>query len=160
MKHRNRTGGGTACTAALILSAVIFMGGLASSSAAQQKQGQTTPPQNEAYAVSRETLLQGTVVNYTADSSTAPLGAHVTVQTTSGVVDVHLGNSQLLDANHFSLAPGDSVRIVGENLAYGQGTQFFARLIEKGGQSVALRSVRGFPLRPKATSSNTKAGVL
>jgi hypothetical protein len=160
MKPRNRTGGRRVWAAAVVVSALICTSGWASPAAAQQKQAQTTAPQNEAYEVSRETVLQGTVVNYTADSSTAPLGAHVTVQTTSGVVDVHLGNAQLLDANHFSLAAGDSVRIVGENLAYGQGTQFFARLIEKGGQSVALRSVRGFPLRPKATSGSTKAGVL
>ena len=161
MIRRNRTGRVSVWFAAAVVSALISgMGGLTSSSAAQQKQAQTTVPQNEAYAVSRESMLQGTVVSYTPDSSTPPLGAHVTVQTASGVVDVHLGNAQLLEANHFSLASGDSVRIVGENLAYGPGTQFFARLIEKGSQSVALRSVRGFPLRPRATSGSTKAGVL
>src|SRR5215469_9200872 len=160
MKQQNRTGWVWVWLGAAIVAALILQGGLANSIAAQQKESQTAPPRNEAYDVSRESVLQGTVVNYTPDSSVAPLGAHVTVQTASGVVDVHLGNAQLLEANHFTLASGDSVRIVGESLGYGQGTQFFARLIKKGGQSLALRSVRGMPLRPTSKGSSTKAGVL
>src|SRR5262249_49440047 len=119
------------------------------------------PPQgSQAYDVGRETVLEGTVVTYTASSQVAPLGAHVTVQTSSGRVDVHLGNAQLLDASHFSLASGDFVRIVGETLPYGQASQFFARLIQKGTQSLALRSIRGLPLRPVANSAKSQAGVL
>ena len=160
MKQRNRTGLGRVWLVAVVMSHLVLLSGVANPSAAQQKEAQTAPPRNEAYDVSRESVLQGTVVNYTPDSSVAPLGAHVSVQTASGVVDVHLGNAQLLEANHFTLASGDSVRIVGESLGYGQGTQFFARLIEKGGQSLALRSVRGMPLRPTSKGSSTKAGVL
>jgi len=73
---------------------------------------------------------------------------------------VHLGDAKLLQANHFVLAAGDSIRVLGESLPYGEGTQFFARIVQKGSQTVALRSARGFPLRPVGKSGNAKAGVL
>ena len=116
-------------------------------SSAQQK-APSVSQKNLSYDVSHESVLKGTVVQYTASSSVAPLGAHVTVSTGSGVVDAHLGSARLLDANHLSLSAGDSIQIVGENISYGSGTQFVARVIQKGNQTVALRSTRGFPLAP------------
>ena len=108
--------------------------------------------------------MQGTVVSYNASSTVAPLGPHVIVQTSSGTLDVHLGNAKLLETNHFTLAAGNSVRILGENLPYGDRTQFVARIIQKGNQSLVLRSVRGFPLRPivngAGKSTDPQGGVL
>src|ERR1700687_6360696 len=77
---------------------------------AQQK-AQSAPQKNLSYDVSRETVLEGNVVQYTPASSAAPLGPHVTVQTSSGVIDVHLGRARRLGANHFSLASGDRARV-------------------------------------------------
>jgi len=129
-----------------------------------QEKMQAISPNNHGYTLSRESVLQGTVVSYTAGSTVAPLGPRVTVQSPSGPIDVHLGNAKLLESNHFTLAPGDSVRIVGETLAFGAGTQFVARVIQKGNQSLTLRSIRGFPLRPfvkaPAKSAHSQAGVL
>jgi hypothetical protein len=121
-----------------------------------QQRPQSIPPQRQSYNPSREISLQGVVLSFTENSSTPPLGAHVSVQTSSGTLDVHLGSAKLLQANHFTLAAGDSVRIVGESVPFGGGSQFFARIIQKGNQSVALRSTRGFPLRP----SGKQAGAL
>ena len=100
------------------------------------------------YDVSREVSLQGTVITYSDSSPAAPFGPHLTLQTDKGVLDVHLANAQLIKANHFSLSSGDAVRIVGENVAYGTGTQFLARIIQKRTQTLALRTTRGFPLAP------------
>ena len=129
-----------------------------------QQQTQAVAPRNQGYQLAREISVQGTVVSYNASSAVAPLGPHVIVQTSSGTLDVHLGNAKLLETNHFTLAAGNSVRIVGENLPYGVGTQFVARIIQKGNQSLVLRSVRGFPLRPIARgagkSTNPQGGVL
>jgi hypothetical protein len=111
-----------------------------------------------AYEMSRETVLTGTVVKYTESASQGPLGAHATVQTSSGVVEVHVGNARLLDANHFSLSSGDSVRIVGENVAAGKNLQFVARIIQKGNQSLTVRSTRGFPLSPIGKLEPRKEG--
>lgn len=99
-----------------------------------------------AYDVTRESALQGTVVAYAAASSAAPFSAHVLLQTSSGTVDAHLGNSRILEANHLSLSVGDSIRVVGETFSANNGTVFAVRTILKGSQTVTLRSKNGLPL--------------
>jgi hypothetical protein len=132
----------------------------ASITGAQQKPA-PVPHSNTPYQLSREIALQGAVVSFTTNSQVSPAGAHVTIQTASGVVDVHLGNANLLAASHFTLSPGDTVRVVGETIATGKSSQFLARVIQKGGQSLTVRSVRGFPLRPVAADfANRSGGVL
>ena len=103
------------------------------------------------YSANREISLVGTVVKYETSSAVPPMGAHATIQTTSGQVDVHLGNAKVLEANHLTLNAGDSVRIVGEPLALGEGTYFAARIVQKGTQAVAVRNAKGFPLSPAST---------
>jgi len=112
-------------------------------SGAQQK---ITPATRTAgpYDLSREVTLVGTVVSYTANSSGAPAGPHVMVQTSSGNVDVHLGSAELLEFHRLTLNAGDSVRIIGESLPYGGSTMFAARIIQKGLQAVAVRNTKGF----------------
>ncbi len=142
----------------MYLGSAAFAGALlcAPFSGAQQKQT-PVPQANISYDLSRETVLQGTVVSFTAASSVPPVGAHVTIQTASGPVDVHLGNATLLKSNDIFLAAGDSVRIVGESQAYGGGSFFAARVLQKGSQSVALRNSNGIPLSPKRAASTSGA---
>jgi hypothetical protein len=130
-----------------------------STAALAQEQLKTATARDSDYSVARESNLHGTVVKYTAMSATAPAGAHVELQTSSGVVDVHLGNAHLLSANHLSLDPGDSVTIVGENLPFGGGTFYAARVIHKGALSVTLRSKNGIPLllTPRNTNGQQPA---
>jgi hypothetical protein len=99
-----------------------------------------------AYDVTRETNIVGTVVSYMEESSQPPLGAHVTVQTTSGTVDVHLGPASYLRSNHFSLVVGDPVRFIGVNIPAKQGSVFLARIVQHGTQAIAVRSASGFLL--------------
>jgi hypothetical protein len=99
-----------------------------------------------AYDATRETILQGTVVSYTENSPRAPLGAHVTVQTVTGTVDVHLGPASYLRSNHFSFAAGESVRLVGVSVATKGGDVFLARTAQRGAQAIAVRSPHGFLL--------------
>jgi hypothetical protein len=109
------------------------------------------------YDVKRESDLVGTVVAYAANSKTAPFGARVTVQTSSGVIEVHLGDARLLAANHFSIATGDTLRIVGETLSAGNANLFVARIVQKGTQALAVRTSRGFPIPYVAPPSNQSA---
>ncbi len=122
----------------------------ASAASAQKRPARQTAA---AYDVSRETVLEGTVLSFTETPATPPLGARLTLQTASGTVDVHLGPPSFLRANQFSLAPGDSVKIVGARVqlrpdlsGQRQASIFVARVIQKGNQSLALRSPRGAPL--------------
>ena len=108
-------------------------------------------PQNAAarslvYDAAHETAIEGAVVSYSTEASAPPIGAHLVLQTSSGVLDVHLGSASYLGANHFSLAKGDAVRVVGVSSATRQGTVFLVRVIQKGGQSLALRTAKGAPL--------------
>ena len=100
------------------------------------------------YNASREISLVGTVES---SSAVPPMGAHATIQTASGQVDVHLGSAKVLEANHFKLSAGDNVRVVGEPMALGEGTYFAARIVQKGTQAVAVRNSKGFPLTPAST---------
>ena len=105
----------------------------------------------QTYSASREISLIGTVVKYETASALPPMGAHVTVQTPSGQVDAHLGNARVLQANHFDLNAGDSVRIVGEPMVLGDSAYFAARIVQKGTQAIAVRNAKGFPLAPAST---------
>jgi hypothetical protein len=130
--------------------------------------GQEKTPQTSArftgYDVKRESTLVAAVIAYTASSTTAPSGAHVTLQTAGGVVDVHLGDARLLDAGHISIQTGDTLRIIGENVTFAGTTHFLARIVQKGTQAVAVRSERGIPVRyvaPKnSAESKSQGGVL
>ena len=99
-----------------------------------------------AYDATQETVMEGTVLSYSAEAATPPIGAHIQLQTASGTLDVHLGAASYLEANHFSLAKGDSVRVVGVNSTTRRGSAFLVRVIQKGGQSLALRTAKGAPL--------------
>jgi hypothetical protein len=103
-----------------------------------------------AYDATHEIVLQGMVVSYTEDSSRPPMGAHVTVQTASGAVDVHLGPASYLRSNHFSLATGESVWLVGVSIPTRESNVFLARLARHGTQAIALRSPNGFLLANSA----------
>lgn len=112
------------------------------------------------YSVNREVSLVGTVVKFDPASTTPPIGAHVTLQTASGPVDVHLGNAKLLAASHMTLNTGDNVRIVGETMAFGDSTYFAARIVQKGLQTVAVRNTRGFLLAPASTMTAAQREAL
>jgi hypothetical protein len=127
-------------------------------SGAQQKQTSVTQA-GISYDLSRETVLQGTVVSFTATSQVPPLGSHVTIQTASGLVDVHLGNATVLKRNDIFLAAGDSVRIAGEDQRYGGGSFFAARVLQKGSQTVTLRNSKGIPLSSKRTVTAVNSRV-
>jgi hypothetical protein len=125
-----------------------------------QQATQSVAQRLQSYDVKREVNLLGTVVKYDAASSAPPIGAHLLLQTSSGQVDVHLGNAKVLQANHFELNPGDRVRIIGEDLAYGDGAFFAARIMQKGTQAVAVRNTKGALGSPAATMSPVQIETL
>jgi hypothetical protein len=139
--------------------ASITLAFLLSANAGAQQKNQNSALTNLSYDPGREVSVQGSVVSYSETSSTAPFGAHVTLQTASGVLDVHLGDPRLLASKNLTLEAGDAVRVVGEKVSFGASTQFVARLVQKGNQAVMLRSARGLPLRP-ATKSADQRGAL
>jgi len=134
----------------LFLSTVLSAAALSSApySGAQEKAA-PVPQISHAYDVTRESVVQGTVISYTAASAVAPIGPHAKVQTAAGVVDVHLGNAQLLKQNDVFLASGDAVSIVGETMNFASSPVFVARVLRKGSQTVTLRNLNGIPMLAK-----------
>jgi len=109
-----------------------------------------------AYDVARESVISGKIVQYSSASTNAPLGAHIFLQTASGTIEVHTGNARVIQASNISLQAGDSVSVTGENVPFGNGSVFVARIIQKGSQSVTVRSKNGVPLLPTAVNANGK----
>jgi hypothetical protein len=79
-------------------------------------------------------------------AATRSLAYDATQETVMEGTDLHLGGASYLQANHFSLQKGDSVRVVGVNSATREGSVFLVRVIQKGGQSLNLRTPQGTPL--------------
>jgi hypothetical protein len=132
--------------------------------AAQQKQLDVRQTQNATYQLSRETVLTGTVVSFAQGTGGDLAGAHLMINAGSGVVDAHVGNAKLLSLNHLTFAAGDAVRLTGEDISTGASSVFAVRIVQKGSQSLNVRSVRGFVLQPvrgnTPTPANSEGGVL
>jgi hypothetical protein len=133
------------------LGSVVLAGALLSVFLAGAQQQQAAVAQTySTYDASRETTLVGKVISYTEQSSVPPIGAHVSIQTATGIVDVHIGNAKLLEQKRFTLSAGDSVRITGEVISFGESHTFAARIIENGTQSVTVRNSKGQVLQMPA----------
>jgi hypothetical protein len=140
---------------ACCLTAISLVGG----SALAQEKAAAPSAQASGYDVARESTVVGTVISYTPTAKTAPLGAHVVIQTSSGNLDVHLGDARYLRANHFTINNGDTLRIIGENLSFSTGTQFVARIVQDGNTALQVRSIRGLPLSYAAPRTSKQGGV-
>jgi len=138
---------------------VIAVALFCASLAIGQQKPITTPQANFAYDVTREAVVQGTVISYTAASDVAPVGPHASIQTSSGVVDVHLGNADFMKQSDFFLAAGDAVKIVGESRTFGNESVFLARIVQKGSQTVTLRNLNGIPYVAKARANAKRRSI-
>jgi hypothetical protein len=148
---------------ALAIGAVVALwsgavAGLALSEVAEGQQIQQLAEHRAgaAYDMARESVISGKIVQYSSASSTPPLGAHISLQTGSGTIEVHAGNAKLIQASNVSLRVGDSVSVTGETVTFGNSSVFVARIIGKGSQSVTVRSKNGVPLLPTAVGANGK----
>jgi hypothetical protein len=151
---------GTGAVAALVLGAVAA-GALGAVVASDLVWGRQIPQiaghrSGAAYDVARESVISGKILQYSSASTNPPMGAHISLQTGSGTVEVHASNAKLIEASHISLQPGDSVSITGETVAFGDVSVFVARIIKKGSQSVTVRSKNGVPLLPTAVGADGK----
>jgi hypothetical protein len=142
---------------------LVLVGGaflICSSIVSGQQKVQTAGQKSPVYDSSREVSVQGLVISFTETSTAAPFGPRVRLQTSSGVLDIHVGNARLLESNHFTLVAGDEIRVIGENVSIGSsGSQFVARMIQKGNQTLLVRSPQGFPLRPASQSTDQKEAL-
>jgi hypothetical protein len=142
--------GGAAGIILLIAAVVCLCGAFTAAAGAQERKATAAARQIAvatrpmAYVASREAVVQGTIVKYEETSKATPIGAHAQVQTAGGIIDVHLGPSSYLRSNHFSLASGDAVRITGAQSTTRHGSVLLARAVQRGSDTIVVRSARGF----------------
>jgi hypothetical protein len=134
----------------------MLIAGISVSPMRGQEKTAAATEQPRAYDVSREVTLVK-VVSYSASTATLPLGPRVMLQTPSATIDV--GNPRLLEANHLVIESGDTLRIIGEELALGDGKQFIARIVQKGTQAWVVRTAGGFLLSPVASKDTAKTNT-
>jgi hypothetical protein len=106
------------------------------------------------YNIANDVSLQGTILSYTENSQTPPIGTHLVLQTSTGNVEVHLGDARLLHLAKMNLAQGMSIRVVGQTQTVGAKPIFMARLVQSGAQILAVRSVHGLPLAAGGIRAN------
>ena len=144
--------------AALGIAAMLLATGWA---AGQERVLPAKPQRAGLYDADKEITLLGTVTAYTPSSKTAPMGPRVTLQTSTGTVDVHLGDARFLQANHFNIQTGDTLRIIGESVTMGGAPVMLARIVQNGPKALTVRSKSGFPLTCCASgaAAETKGGA-
>src|SRR5258708_13189298 len=57
------------------------------------------------YDIAKDVSLQGTVLTFTENSQTPPLGAHVLLQTSAGNVHVHLADERFPHLSNLNIPP-------------------------------------------------------
>ena len=136
------------------LSIAVCLFGLAAFS--QQPHSGVSSPKTArgSYNIANDVALQGIVLKYTENSATPPIGTHVLLQTSSGNVDVHLGDARLLHLTKLSITPGTNIRLVGQMNTEGSKQIFLARLVQVGSQVVAVRNEHGFLISRGAARGN------
>jgi DNA polymerase III alpha subunit len=72
-------------------------------------------------------------------------GTHLTLQTDTGKLDVHLGPSRFLEAKKFAVSKGDQVEVIGSKVQYQGQDVLIAREITKGDHRLTLRNAQGIP---------------
>jgi len=112
------------------------------------------------YDLTKEITIQGNILKIEAPTGSTPLGTHVQIQTSQGVVDSHLGSGALASAQSLGIYPGLSVTVTGMMATYGGNSVLLARVLTTPNHVFNLRNEHGIPARsllPRGNSSSTSA---
>jgi hypothetical protein len=113
-----------------------------------------------AYDVSKEIKVQGTIQKIETAGSTGPVGTHILVQTSQGVVDAHLGFSSAVAPANLGVSEGENVTLIGMMQTLGGSNVMLARVLTTSSRVFVLRSERGIPVRAVPSGSFRTASLL
>lgn len=117
-----------------------------------------------AYDLSKEIVVQGNIQKIDPAGNHAPMGAHLLVETSTGVVDAHLGALNAASLKLLGLYNGEAVSLTGIMQTENGNSILLVRILNAAGHDFTLRSKNGFPLKslaPRAASAgrtNAKGG--
>jgi hypothetical protein len=100
------------------------------------------------YDVSKEITVSGPISKIETLSSGEFFGSHISVESSQGDVDVHLGAASV--AKYLALTQGQSVELVGMMANVNGQNVFLARKLSTDGKTFTLRSTKGVPVRTLA----------
>lgn len=98
------------------------------------------------YDLKTETMLTGTIDGVMEVPGTGAMsGTHLSLETTSETIHVHLGPSQFVKKQGITFAKGDAVAVTGSRIK-GDGYQaILARTVKRGSKAITLRDKNGMP---------------
>lgn len=116
--------------------------------------GQVTRPPKQANAGAGRMYNPNTVVQIEGriksitrvPSRGAHEGIHLSVQTATQTIDVHLGPSWYVEGQGMKLEQNDFVQITGSQVTYGGSKIIVASKVMKDNKTLELRDQNGFPL--------------
>lgn len=118
------------------------------------------------YDATKEVTLQGTVENVLRTSSRGTMpGGHVMLATGAGTVDTSVGPFAFKGYRPLSVAPGDSVSVVGVMKTLRGNEVFLVRTVKVGDEEYKIRNEHGValvsinPEIAKAKANRTKGGA-
>jgi len=122
----------------------------------------TTAVHSQRYDASKEVTLQATVANVVEKTSQGIGGAHLMLETRSGVLDGSLGGFALKGKDALSFSAGKQIKVTGAKMMFAGKEIFVIRTVEMGGRTYNIRNERGFALqhpgRNISATNETKGG--
>lgn len=110
-----------------------------------------------AYNLAKEVKFQGTIQKIDLAVPTGPMGTHIFIQTTQGVIDAHLGYGPSAKPEYLGVSEGQNVTVVGMMEPFGTTSVLIVRLLQTPTRIFVLRNERGIPVRaiPRDASSTS-----
>ena len=133
----------------------LVLGALVVLAAPGQTQKNNATSDVPRYDPAQEVKLKGEVLevkHYNCPISGA-MGAHLTLATSAGPLEVHLAPSSFLTEYQISFAKGDKVEIVGAKVTFHDAPALLARRVTRNQSDFTFRDAKGNPLwasRPTA----------
>lgn len=91
------------------------------------------------------TTVSGQVEEVVRQDGRRSQGIRVTLKTSEGALDVHLGPASFLDQHSLSVAKGDALEVTGSKVQMGGQPALVAQKVKKGDVTVTLRDADGVP---------------
>ncbi len=115
-----------------------------------------SPPQ---YDPKTEVTLQATVTKIIQIEGRGSGGTHLVVKSGDETLEVLLGPQWFLADRKYVFAAGDAITVTGARLKRDNRDAIMAREIKKGGETMAFRDAKGFPLWSGRGRAGTGAGA-
>lgn len=129
---------------------LLFMAAWVVSTAAQTVASSPAPARNTmvpAYDLTKEVKIQGTIQKIDGFGTSGPIGTHILLETSSGMLDAHLGFGAASSPKNLGIALGQNVTVTGMMETVGTTNVLIARILMTPNRIFVLRNEHGIPVR-------------